>query len=36
MWPLGEERADRLHGVAELSDATALSGGVGYAGSLEM
>lgn len=36
MWPLGEERVDRLHGVAELSDATPLSGGVGCAGSLEI
>lgn len=36
MWSLGEERVGRLHGVAELSDATTLSGGVGCAGSLEI
>lgn len=36
MWPLGEEHVDRLHRIAELSDATTLSGGVGCAGSLEI
>ena len=36
MWPLGEERVGRLHAVAESSDATTLSGGVGCAGSLEI